>query len=55
MRGGSEEAGQGREGGDTGGGIGGEEEELQCQHGGGHQETGDALPAAAEVWKGTNN
>ncbi len=28
--------------------------EKECHHGGGHQETGDALPAAAEVWKGTN-
>lgn len=29
---------------------GGEEEARS--NGGGHQETGDALPAAAEVWKG---
>ena len=36
-----------REGGERG-------RKEKCHHGGGHQETRDAVPAAAEVWKGTH-
>ena len=67
MRTQDKDARQGRKGGDiekSGAQRGGGKEEVreggergrkeECHHGGGHQETRDAVPAAAEVWKGTH-